>query len=334
MIQGTQTTLQLKSWQQELASAITDPAELLKALDLPEQLLPAAYKASKLFALKVPAAYLRRMRPADPCDPLLRQVLPLDLELDDIPGFSADPVGDQAAMASPGLLQKYHGRALLLTTGTCAVHCRYCFRREFPYAEANPARSEWQQALAYLNDTPSVNEIILSGGDPLTLSDGRLQTLITALDAIPHLQRLRLHSRLPVVLPNRVTTQLCTTLAKTRLQTVMVLHSNHANEIDSSVSTACQRLADSGTTLLNQAVLLAGINDTATQQVNLSESLFAAGVLPYYLHQLDKVRGAAHFAVNDPQAARLMEEIRRQLPGYLVPRLVRETAGAKSKLPL
>jgi len=334
MIQVTPTILQPKSWQQELATAITDPAELLKVLNLPDTLLPAARQASQLFALKVPLAYCQRIRQGDVNDPLLRQILPLGLELETVAGYSADPVGDHAAMESPGLLQKYQGRALLLTTGACAVHCRYCFRREFPYTEANPARNDWQQALSYLTEATDINEIILSGGDPLTLSDERLNSLIQALEAIPHLQRLRIHSRLPVVLPNRITDELCSTLAQSRFQTVMVLHSNHANEIDDTVAEACQQLASSGTALLNQSVLLAGINDSAEQLITLSERLFAVGVLPYYLHQLDKVSGGAHFSVADSVAKQLLIDIQAKLSGYLVPKLVRESAGANSKLPL
>jgi EF-P beta-lysylation protein EpmB len=335
MIQGSKATLQITAgWREVLASAITDPAELLQRLDLPMTLLPAAEQAAKHFGLKVTAPYLARIRPADPADPLLRQVLPISAELDEKQGFSSDPVGDLAAMQSPGLLHKYHGRALLLATPACGIHCRYCFRRTFPYTDANPARNDWQQALASIEADPSLTEIILSGGDPLSLSDQRLDALNRKLADIPHIKRLRIHTRLPVVAPSRIDEALCTWLANSRLQTVVVLHINHPREIDTEVARACDRLRDTGATLLNQAVLLAGVNDDVATQIGLSERLFEAGVLPYYLHQLDRVVGAAHFEVSDAQACQLLGSLREALPGYLVPRLVREEAGGSSKHPL
>lgn len=317
-----------------MATAITDPAVLLQTLGLPETLLPAAERAAKSFGLKVTAPYLARIRHNDPADPLLRQVLPVFDELIEKEGFSADPVGDLMAMTSPGLLHKYHGRALLLVTAACAIHCRYCFRRAFPYTDANPARDDWQQALDNIEADPSIAEIILSGGDPLSLSDQRLAALSQKLDAIPHLQRLRIHTRLPVVAPSRVDDALCDWLGSTRLQTIVVLHINHPQEIDADLTEACKRLHDAGATLLNQAVLLAGVNDDATTLKHLSERLFGSRVLPYYLHQLDRVQGATHFEVPDEQAHQLLTALRESLPGYLVPRLVREQAGGASKQPL
>jgi L-lysine 2,3-aminomutase len=271
------------------------------------------------------------MRRGDPHDPLLRQVLPLGAELVAAPGFSVDPVGDRDALRAPGVLHKYQGRVLLTATGACAVHCRYCFRRHFPYAQANASAEHWQAALDYVATNPDVREVILSGGDPLTLSDRRLAEFVQALEACAHVERLRLHTRLPVVLPERVTPELLAWLANTRLQTVVVIHANHAREIDDNVRLACARLRDSGATLLNQSVLLRGVNDSVEALATLSETLFAAGVLPYYLHLLDRVQGAAHFEVEDATARQLLAELNAGLPGYLVPRLVRELPGAPGK---
>jgi len=236
-------------------------------------------------------------------------------------------------MPAPGVLHKYRKRVLLTMTGACAVHCRYCFRRHYPYSDANPTR-EYRQTLDYLHRQAGVNEVILSGGDPLTLSDRRLAELVTELEAVPQLQRLRIHSRVPVVLPERINPELLAWMTTTRLQIVLVIHSNHANEIDTRVSAAMQQLHAAGITLLNQSVLLRGVNDRAATLVDLSEKLFAAHVLPYYLHQLDAVLGAAHFQVDDRKARALMEEIRSSLPGYLVPQLVREQPGHPSKTPV
>jgi EF-P beta-lysylation protein EpmB len=332
MIPGSPVLRQVPVWQSALARAITDPAELLAAVGLGDEWLPAARAAARLFPLRVPRGFVARMRPRDPRDPLLRQVLPLAEECLAVEGFGADPVGDLFAMVVPGVLHKYHGRVLLTATGACAVHCRYCFRRHFPYAEANPVVDQWHQALDYIAGDDSISEVILSGGDPLSLSDRRLADLARRLEAIPHLRRLRLHTRLPVVLPERVNDELRDWLGATRLKTAVVVHANHANEIDSSVIAALARLKASGAELLNQSVLLRGVNDSTEALMALSEKLFEAGVLPYYLHLLDKVQGAAHFEVEEAAARRLMAELNRQLPGYLVPRLVREIPGAPGKL--
>ncbi len=324
---------QSTGWQTLLGQAITDPEELLQELHLPVSLLPAALQACCGFRLRVPRGFVARMRPGDPDDPLLRQVLPLGQELVVTPGYSSDPLAELEAMPAPGLLHKYQKRVLLTMTGACAVHCRYCFRRHYPYSDANPMR-EIRQTLNYLRRQMDVNEVILSGGDPLTLSDRRLAGLVAELETVPQLQRLRIHSRVPVVLPERINQELLAWMKNTRLQVVLVIHSNHANEIDSSVATAMQQLHAAGITLLNQSVLLRGINDRAETLADLSEKLFAADVLPYYLHQLDPVLGAAHFQVDDRKARALMEKIRRSLPGYLVPQLVREQPGHPSKTPV
>lgn len=329
----TEPTQQPPRWQTLLSQAITDPVELLHELGLPGALLPAAVRAGRSFRLRVPRGFVARMHRQDPRDPLLRQVLPLGEELHDVAGYSSDPLQELNAMPAPGLLHKYRGRVLLTTTGACAVHCRYCFRRHYPYAEANPNR-EQQQILDYLRRHTEINEVILSGGDPLTLSDTRLRQLVETLETIPHLQRLRIHSRVPVVLPERVDNELLAWLQITRLQTVMVIHSNHANEIDAAVRDAMSRLQTTGISLLNQSVLLRGVNDRADVLAALSERLIAAGVLPYYLHQLDPVQGAAHFSVSDKTAKELVKQLITELPGYLVPRLVREQAGQPAKTPL
>jgi EF-P beta-lysylation protein EpmB len=315
-------------WQREMASAITSVEALALAVGLAP---PPTPLASAAFKLRVPASYVRRMRPGDPHDPLLLQVLPTDLETDDTPEFTSDPVGERAALRAPGLLQKYSGRALLITTQACAVHCRYCFRREFPYGGEAP---RWTAALEEIACDPSLQEIILSGGDPLSLSDSRLQSLTDALADIPHVRRLRVHTRQPIVLPSRVDSGLLSWIRTVRQPMVFVLHCNHPNEIDAEVRNACASLRESGITLLNQSVLLKGVNDSADTLAELSERLFEAGVLPYYLHVLDKVRGAAHFDVPDTTAQRMAGELAARLPGYLVPRLVREVHGAPAKVGL
>lgn len=334
MIPAKALARQVPRWQRELARAITDPAELLRELALDPALLPAARAAAARFPLRIPRGFVARMTKGDPDDPLLRQVLPLAAELAATPGFVADPVGDQAVQAMPGVLHKYHGRALLIVTGACAVHCRYCFRREYPYAQAYAGADEWRPALAYLAGDPSIREVILSGGDPLSVSNRRLGALLAALDRIPHLERLRFHSRQPIVLPERVDDSLVDLLAGTRLQPVLVVHANHPREMDETVRAALARLAAAEITLLNQSVLLRGVNDSTAVLAELSETLFAARVLPYYLHLLDPVRGAAHFDVNEIEASAIMKSLRQRLPGYLVPRLVRERPGQPAKTPV
>ncbi|MFP4695042.1 EF-P beta-lysylation protein EpmB [Thiohalospira sp.] len=319
-------------WQRQAAEAVRDADTLWRLLELPAEGLPAARAAAATFGLRVPRPYLARMRPGEPDDPLLRQVLPVAAELAPAPmGFTADPVGDGPAQRETGLLQKYHGRALLLASGACGVHCRYCFRRHYPYAEAGAGR--WEAALAAIAADPSLEEVILSGGDPLSLADHRLADLVAAIEAIPHVRRLRLHTRQPVVLPARVDAQLLEWLGGTRLATVVVWHVNHAREIDTEVAAAAGRLREAGATQLNQAVLLAGVNDSVEAQAELATASLDAGILPYYLHTLDRVAGAAHFE-SDVDTAALMEGLRRRLPGYLVPRLVREEAGGAYKTPL
>jgi EF-P beta-lysylation protein EpmB len=334
MITHTAILRQTPPWQTELARAVTDPHELLSLLGLDPASMPARVERATAFPMRVPRGFLARIRKGDPDDPLLRQILPLADEALPSPGFEADPVGDLAAMKAPGLLQKYHGRALLITTGACAVHCRYCFRRHFPYGETGPSRDEWRRTIELLRADASIAEVILSGGDPLVLSDARLHELTDALADIPTIKRLRVHTRVPVVLPERVDAGLKAWLTSLPLSTVIVLHVNHAAEIDASVRHAVSGLAATGAVLLNQSVLLRGINDNVRTLCELSETLFDAGVLPYYLHLMDPVQGAAHFDVDGTLARSIIMEVAARLPGYLVPRLVRERAGSRSKLPV
>ncbi len=322
---------QPSAWQAALAAVITDPAELLEVLDLGAQLLPAARAAARAFPLRVPRGFVARMTKGDPDDPLLRQVLPLGAERQEVPRYGADPVGDLAAMVAPGVLHKYHGRVLLTATGACAVHCRYCFRRHFPYGQASAASGQWAEALAHIAADPTVSEVILSGGDPLMMSDRRLEELTRALKALPQVRRLRIHTRLPIVLPERVDEEFANWLGRTPLQKVVVVHANHPREIDGAVRQAFGRIRQTGATLLNQSVLLRGVNDDVATLAALSEAIFEAGALPYYLHMLDRVQGAAHFAVDEARARTLMAKLAAHLPGYLVPRLVREEAGADAK---
>jgi EF-P beta-lysylation protein EpmB len=324
-------------WQRELAEAITDPCELLAALGLPATLADAAQRASQSFGLRVTRSFLARMRHGDVNDPLLRQVLPLGEELQEVAGYSSDPLEEGAARRAPQLLQKYAGRALLITTEACAIHCRYCFRREFPYSEQGGefrGGGRWSEALDLIARDVAIEEVILSGGDPLSLSDARLAQLTDALSTIPHIRRLRVHTRQPLVLPARVDEGLLAWLRGIRLPTVIVLHANHPNEIDGEVRAACAALRAAGATLLNQSVLLRGVNDDADTLQRLSVALMDAGVLPYYLHLPDRVRGTAHFDVTESVARQLVEELTKRLSGYLVPRLVREVPGAASKLPV
>lgn len=287
--------------------------------------------ATRDFPLRVPRTYVARMQRGNPHDPLLRQVLPLAEEDRLSPGYGIDPVGDLAARAGSGILHKYHGRALVITTGACAIHCRYCFRRHFPYSEAQERAADWGTVLDYLARDTSVEEVILSGGDPLALSDQRLARLVQGLDHVPHLQRLRIHTRLPIVLPERIDAALLDWLSATRLKPVMVVHVNHAQELDAAVHAALDQLRRQGVHLLNQSVLLRGVNDSVAALQTLSERLFDAGVLPYYLHLLDRVQGAAHFDVPMSEAQGLLGELATRLPGYLLPRLVREQTGAAAK---
>lgn len=329
---STIPTQPVQTWQEQLSQSVTSITELLQLLSLKPADVGYSEAASMDFPLKVPHSFVRRMTPGNPGDPLLRQVLPLALETAVTPGYTEDPVGEVTAHNPlPGVLHKYHGRVLLIVTAGCAVHCRYCFRRHFPYQENRNTRSDWQATLKYIAQDESINEVILSGGDPLVASDTYLANMTSAIANIGHIKRLRIHSRLPIVLPDRVTNSLVEAITHPLLQTILVAHSNHANEIDHTVHDAFQQLRNGNITLLNQAVLLADINDTVAAQIDLQQTLFSAGVLPYYLHILDKVRGAAHFDKGVQEALELHKAMQMKLPGYLVPRLVCEEQGAAAK---
>lgn len=323
-----------RSWQQELADAVTDPKELCELLALDPALIEPALTPARSFPLRVPRSFVAKMRRGDPSDPLLLQVLPVLAEQATAAGFTTDPVGDLESRAAPGVLHKYQGRALVIATGACAVHCRYCFRRHFPYADESALHSGWAAGIEAIAADATISEVILSGGDPLSLSDRRLRQFTDKLLSVSHVRRLRIHTRFPIVLPARVDASFLNWLDSLPIQRIVVLHANHAREIDSEVARACRHLANAGATLLNQSVLLAGVNDSTSALAELSEALFAAGVLPYYLHVLDKVQGAAHFDVPERRATRLHADLASRLPGYLVPRLVREVAGAPAKMPI
>jgi EF-P beta-lysylation protein EpmB len=334
MIPAKPLPAQPARWQQLWREAVTEPRELLRLVGLEHRADELLAGADTGFALRVPRGFVARMRHGDAGDPLLLQVLPQAAELGEVPGFTRDAVGDLGARSGRGVLHKYRGRALLIATGSCAVHCRYCFRRHFPYGEEVAAAGLWADAVAKIAADVSIREVILSGGDPLSLSTAKLAQLTAQLAQIPHVRTLRIHTRLPVVLPERVDGELAGWLAALPFRRVVVLHANHANELDAAVADACARLAAAGVTVLNQSVLLRRINDEVSALEALSERLFECGVLPYYLHQLDRVQGAAHFEVDDARARALVRELTARLPGYLVPRLVREVAGAPSKMPL
>ena len=321
-------------WRQHLAAAVRDLDELLGLLELDAGILGvgATAQASRRFPLRVPRGFVARMRPGDSNDPLLRQVLPASAEDDEVAGFTTNPVGELGLVRGDGLLSKYHGRALLVATGACAVHCRYCFRRHFPYEDERSDDRGFANALAAIAGDATVDEVILSGGDPLILSDHRLTALADNIARIPQIRRLRIHTRMPVVLPERVDEALIEWLTVYPLPVVVVIHTNHPNEIDDTVIRALGALGTAGATLLNQAVLLRGVNDSTEVLGELSKRLFDCGVLPYYLHLLDRVSGAAHFEVEEERALEIMESLKARLPGYLVPRLVREIEGAPSKI--
>jgi len=319
------------SWKKELANATTSAHDLLTRLDL------AAYlditDEQTAFKCLVSESYIRKMQPGDINDPLLRQVLPLHQENHQATQLagSTDPVGDINAMPSPGLLHKYYGRALIISTGACAIHCRYCFRRHYPYQQSSCTGNVLGEAFEYLQQHDEIDEAILSGGDPLVLDNAKLAKLITQLETIPHLQTLRIHTRLPVVLPARINNGLLKLLQNSRFDIVMVIHANHANELQHEEFLKLHQLHTAGVTLLNQSVLLKDINDDADTLVELSKRLFQCKTLPYYLHLLDPVAGAMHFDTDKQSALSLKTQIEQRLPGYLVPKLVQETAGKQAK---
>lgn len=334
MIPRTVPTWQMKTWQDELKDLIDTPEALLERVGLGSDWLAAAKAAAKLFPVRATESYVRRIRQGNPNDPLLKQILPLAQESLEVSGYNEDPLKESHFSPCPGVIHKYPSRVLFIAATQCAINCRYCFRRHFPYDENQLSRQQWLQALQYVRNSNSVNEVILSGGDPLSMGDRQLAWLTEELAAIPHVKRLRIHSRYPIILPTRITPALVEALSSASLRTVVVSHCNHAQEIDYQVQDAFHRLKDAGFSLLNQTVLLRSVNDSAACLAELSEALFDCEVLPYYLHLLDPVRGAAHFAVLEREAREIYRDLLAKLPGYLVPKLVRETPHEKSKTPL
>ena len=326
---------QEQNWQSQLSDLITQPTELLEQLQLsPEQLLSGAILASEQFKLRVPRAFVQKMEIGNPLDPLLLQVLPHHLELEEHPDFVTDPLGEEQANQLPGVLHKYKSRFLLTLTGACAVHCRYCFRRHFPYQENLPKNDDWEHIQNYILDHPDINEVILSGGDPLTLSNRKLELWLDRVASLQQIKILRIHSRVPIVMPNRIEEELISLLKNSRLRIILVVHSNHAAELDDFTCQKLLALSKANITVLNQAVFLKGVNDSAQVLVDLSYRLFDANVMPYYLHVLDKVKGAQHFDLAPDIIDLIYQEVLASLPGYLVPKLVREIAGEKNKTPL
>jgi len=318
-------------WREAIATAIRCPKEFCRALRLPAILATAAEGPAGEFPLLVPRSYLARVRPGDSDDPLLLQVLPRPEESLAAEGFSADPLGEGQAICAQSLLKKYHGRALLVTTGQCAIHCRFCFRRHFPFDRCAAHASAWAAAADRIADDRSIREVILSGGDPLMLDDAELAALTARLAAIDHVRRLRIHTRMPIVIPQRVTAELLGLLRATRLAPLVVVHVNHPAELAADVASALARLVDAGVPVFSQSVLLRGVNDRLDTLEELCQRLADLRVTPYYLHQLDRVAGAAHFEVPVADGRRLIEDLRARLPGYAVPCYVRETAGGVSK---
>ena len=321
------------SWQKELANVITDPKTLLELVDIPPENYQQHFAARKLFPVRVPRPLLSRIKKGDINDPILKQVMPLDVEFSMTDGYVEDPLEEHDTVA-PGLLHKYKHRVLMMVKTGCAINCRYCFRRHFPYADNSPNKARWQEALNYIEHHPEINEVIFSGGDPLMASDEHLQWLIDEIEKISHISRLRIHTRLPIVIPQRITPALVKTLSSTKLKVTVVFHINHANEIDESVIQAIEPLRAARIPLFNQSVLLKGINDKASVLAVLSERLFDAGIQPYYLHLFDKVQGVAHFDIAESEAKKITLELMAILPGYLMPKLVREIAGEANKTPI
>jgi len=321
------------AWQQQLRDAVRDISELETLLKLPIGSLGPGPNRHSTFPLLVPRGFVERMRQGDPGDPLLRQVLPTPDEDSEQTGFCHDPLAEQS-LARHGSISKYPGRTLLITTGACPIHCRYCFRREFPYPQQTAAHNDWQPALETIRETPGIREVILSGGDPLSLGNRGLRHLIQRIEALPKIETLRIHTRFPIVLPARIDDGLIEILEATHLRTVVVVHANHPAEIDDSVATAARSLKQGVDCILNQSVLLREINDSVETLIQLSERLLGAGILPYYLHRLDRVSGTAHFDVTEEKAAALITAMRRQAPGYLIPTLVRDQVGELSKTPI
>ena len=334
MITRTAPTWHTEDWQIQLSGGYSRVEELLKALNLKPDDLPGQLQAHGQFPLRVPKAFVNKIEPGNPNDPLLLQVLPQSRELTPAPGFNSDPLEEARFTPVPGLIHKYPSRVLLTTSSACAINCRYCFRRHFPYSDHRISQPQIQAIVDYLQQQPQVNEVIFSGGDPLAISNSRFASLVEQLSDISHISRLRIHTRFPIVIPQRIDQALLRLMEQPRFQWLMVIHSNHPNELDQQLASAMALLQERQVTLLNQSVLLKDVNDSATTLAQLSDKLFAMGVLPYYLHLLDPVAGSAHFHLPEADCIKIYQELLGKLPGYLVPKLVRETPDRPSKTPV
>lgn len=330
MMQSIQIQSSKPQWLRDLAQAFNDPKALLEHLELDPADFAQDIQARKLFAMRVPRPFVEKMQKGDKNDPLFLQAMSSQAEFSEVDGFVTDPLEEQHSPA-PNILHKYHNRLLFMVKNSCAINCRYCFRRHFPYDEVKSNKEIWTESLAYMAQHTELEEIIFSGGDPLMTKDGELDWLLNELEQIAHIKTLRIHTRLPVVIPNRITAEFCDRLSKSRLRIVIVTHINHANEIDAYFAEKMAQLKAVGVTLLNQSVLLKGVNDNAHTLKALSDKLFDCGILPYYLHLLDKVAGASHFYLDDRQAFAIYAELQRITSGYLVPKLVREIAREPNK---
>lgn len=317
-----------------MRSYFTDPLSLLKKLNINPQEILFSTQAAAQFNFKVPESFVNKIHPNDSNDPLLRQILPIAQELELHDAYQTDPLNESESLSQPGLLQKYHGRALLLVTPTCAINCRYCFRRHYPYDDKGHLWKQIENNISIIREDISIEEVILSGGDPLSLSDDKIADLITQLETIPHLKRVRIHTRFPIVDPQRVTKKLINILSQSKLKIIMVIHINHAQEIGIDNQKVIAEFSRHKILLFNQSVLLKGVNDKLETLIQLSKTLIENQIIPYYLHMLDKVQGSAHFEVSDEKALVLYQQLREKLPGYMLPELVREIAGEKSKLPI
>jgi EF-P beta-lysylation protein EpmB len=324
-----------EDWQIALSRAVTHPKQLFKRLQLDSQHLDSeTFLASNSFRVFATESYLQRIKPKDINDPLLRQILPLGEEILNTESYTNDPLNEVQATTVPGLLHKYAGRALLITNAHCAINCRFCFRKNFSYSGNHYSSANKDAIIKYLKEHEDISELILSGGDPLLLNDKKLKELIYLTEQIPHIQRIRIHTRIPIVLPERITESLLGILADSRLKVVVVVHCNHAQEIDSAVENALHKLKIVCFSLLNQSVLLKGVNDDPLTLINLQHKLFENGVQSYYLHLLDKVKGTHHFDLPLHKAQILYQEMERQLPGYMLPKLVFESPEFPNKVQL
>ncbi|WP_295163967.1 EF-P beta-lysylation protein EpmB [uncultured Buchnera sp.] len=320
------------SWLYEISNSIIEPKKLLKFLHLEQH--PKYYDAEsrKLFPFRVPYSFASRMRKKDPEDPLLLQVITNNQEFLNNLEFNEDPIKERKNIVLPGLLHKYKDRVLWMLKTNCAINCRYCFRKHFPYETNKGNKKNWMKILHYISQNIQLNEVILSGGDPLMAKDHELLWIITCLSRIKHIKRLRIHTRLPVVIPNRITSDLCQIFFNSTLKIIIVTHINHPQEINKQLSDSLLKLKESNVILLNQSVLLKNINDDAIVLAELSNLLCENNIIPYYLHILDKVKGTSHFLVSNKKAKSIISDLMKMVSGFLVPRLVFDNGSKDNKL--